>query len=77
MESPGWDLRDKFYKNYHKEAEDYDKDVMKKYEEDLNTTLIFVCLHRSGTLVLIHVTGWLVLYSHFRLYRRGQLRDPA
>ena len=36
------ELRDEFYKHYRKEAEEYDKDFMKKYDEDLNTTLIFV-----------------------------------
>ena len=32
----------KFYEKYHKVAEEYDKVFMKKHEEDLNTTLIFV-----------------------------------
>ena len=78
VESPGRDLRDKFYKHYRKEAEDYDKDFMKKYEENLDTTLIFVCCpHRSGAHVLIHVTGWPVLCRHFRLHHRGQLPVPA
>ena len=31
-----------FYKEYHKVAEEYDKEFLKKYDEDLNTTLIFV-----------------------------------
>ena len=38
------DLRSEFYGHYHKEAEEYDKEFMKKYEEDLDTTLIFVSL---------------------------------
>jgi hypothetical protein len=29
---------------YHKVAEEYDKEFLKKYDEDLNTTLIFVSL---------------------------------
>ena len=37
-------LRGKFYKLYQKEAKEYDKEFMKKYDEDLNTTLIFVGL---------------------------------
>ena len=36
------DPRGQFYEVYRKEAEDYDKEFMKKYDEDLNTTLIFV-----------------------------------
>jgi len=38
------DFRAKFYKHYHKEAEEYDKEFMKRHDEDLNTTLIFVSL---------------------------------
>ena len=40
------DARTRFYKIYRKEAEEYDKEFMKKYDEDLNTTLIFVSLAR-------------------------------
>ena len=36
------DLRTQFYEHYRKEADDYDREFMKKYDEDLNTTLIFV-----------------------------------
>jgi len=32
----------KFYDKYYKVAEESDKVFMKKHEEDLNTTLIFV-----------------------------------
>ena len=39
------DSRVKFYDKYHKVAEEYDKVFMKKHEEDLNTTLIFVSPH--------------------------------
>ena len=37
-------FRIEFYKRYQKEAEGYDKVFMKKYEDDLNNTLIFVSL---------------------------------
>lgn len=40
--TPQEDFRTKFYELYRKEAEDHDKDFIKKYDEDLNTTLIFV-----------------------------------
>lgn len=32
----------RFYEVYRKVAEEYDKEFLKKYDEDLNTTLIFV-----------------------------------
>ena len=42
------DARLDFYAMYKKEAVEYDTDYVKKYDEDLNTTLIFVsCLYRS------------------------------
>ena len=34
--------RAEFYDKYKREADEYDKDFIKKYDEDLNTTLIFV-----------------------------------
>jgi len=36
------DARLDFYTMYKKEATEYDTDYVKKYDEDLNTTLIFV-----------------------------------
>ena len=33
-----------FYKDYHKVSEEYDREFLKKYDEDLNITLIFVSL---------------------------------
>jgi len=36
--------RSKFYDVYRREAEEYDKEFIKKHDEDLNTTLIFVSL---------------------------------
>ena len=36
------DRQARFYQDYRKVAEEYDKDFLKKYDEDLNTTLIFV-----------------------------------
>ena len=34
--------RGEFFRDYHMEAEGYDKEFMKKHDEDLNNTLIFV-----------------------------------
>ena len=36
------DHQEEFYKDYHRVAEEYDREFFGKYEEDLNTTLIFV-----------------------------------
>jgi hypothetical protein len=41
-EKKGSNPRAEFYAKYKQEAEHADKDFQKKYEEDLNTTLIFV-----------------------------------
>ena len=38
------DHRSLFYEHYRKESEEYDEEFMTKYDEDLNTTLIFVSL---------------------------------
>ena len=43
---PQEDPQAQFYKEYHKVAEEYDKEFLKKYDEDLNTTLIFVSVKR-------------------------------
>jgi len=48
--------RVEFYDKFQREADEYDSDFMKKYDEDLNTTLIFVsilspsriCLNRDS-----------------------------
>ena len=34
--------RVEFYDKFQREADEYDRDFIKKYDEDLNTTLIFV-----------------------------------
>ena len=38
------DHRTKFYDTYHREADEYDREFIKRHDEDLNTTLIFVCI---------------------------------
>ena len=45
MQDPSPDQKSneaRFYDDYRKVAEEYDKEFQKKYDEDLNTTLIFV-----------------------------------
>lgn len=43
------DLRTDFYSAYQKEAAEYDTNFVKQYDEDLNTTLIFVSPPLSST----------------------------
>lgn len=42
LRSTQGDLRSRFYEEYRKEAEEYDREFIKKFDDDLNTTLIFV-----------------------------------
>lgn len=68
----------KFYDKYYKVAEEYDKVFMKKHEEDLNTTLIFVSLS-PGTagFFLTENTGWLVLRRDVGFHHRYQPTTTA
>ena len=78
LEPPQEDVRAQFYTHYHKEAEEYDKEFVKKHDEDLNTTLIFVCRMRyEGTRVLTCAAGRSVFRSGFCLHYRGQFRPQA
>ena len=55
------DHRAQFFEDYRKEAEEYDREFIKSYDEDLNTTLIFVSLACcSSVRVLTWMTGWSV-----------------
>ena len=72
------DYQTRFYNNYRKVAEEYDKDFLKKHEEDLDTTLIFVgSTGDSDEHVLIRVTGWSVLGRYLRVHHRGRLSTSA
>jgi hypothetical protein len=39
---PQEDHQARFYEHYRKVADEYDKEFLKRHEEDLDTTLIFV-----------------------------------
>ena len=72
------DYQARFYEIYREEAKDHDKEFTKKYDGDLNTTLIFVSLLlRLDTRVLTRVAGRSVLRRDFRLHHRNQLRAQA
>ena len=42
LSKPAKSARDEFYEKFQHTADEYDDDFIKKYDEDLNTTLIFV-----------------------------------
>ena len=68
------DHRARFYDNYRKVAEEYDKEFLKKHDEDLNTTLIFVSLlWRFNGHVLTGHSGGSVFRRRLRLHHRCQL----
>jgi len=69
-EKKGSNPRAEFYAKYKQEAEHADKDFQKKYEEDLNTTLIFVCSSIYPLLPSSHLgdTGRSLLRGHFRFH---------
>ena len=65
-------LRTEFYKHYQKETAEYDKEFMKKYDDDLNTTLIFVRpVHHPDARSLTRTAGWSVFCCDFRIHRLG------
>ena len=71
-------LRRNFYKLYQKEAEEYNKVFMKKYDEDLNTTLIFVSLaYRTDACPLSWTTGWPLFRRDLCIHYLGPFRIPA
>ena len=74
--------RVEFYDKFKREADEYDRDFMKKYEEDLNTTLIFVSIlsTSTSTLLLIRLFGGLgrfVLRGHLGFHRRRSAKPPT
>ena len=58
-----------FYTVYKREATEYDTENMKKYNEDLNTTLIFVRFYYLLDCRLVFTTspGWSILCGQLRL----------
>ena len=72
------DPRVDFYTMYKRESAEYDTDYVKKYDEDLNTTLIFVH-HSSSASSIISSTsvGWPLLGRQLRLRHRRPFEPPA
>ena len=55
-------VRVEFHDEIQREADEYDRDLMKKCDEDLNTTLIFVSL----CLVFASPTGFILFTGVYR-----------
>ena len=73
-EPPQEDVRAKFYTHYRKEAKEHDKEFVKKHDDDLNTTLIFVGRVRyRGVRVLTFAAGRSLFRCGVCLYHRHQL----
>ena len=47
--------RVEFYVKFQRKADEYDRDFMKKYDEDLNTALIFVSISLAPRSVTVFI----------------------
>ena len=65
------ECRSRFYETYYNQAQEHDKESVKKYDDDLNTTLIFVslCFAPPTTPMLIRCTGRSLLGRCVRIHR--------
>jgi len=78
QQSPHAALRAEFFEHYSKEAKEYDAEFMKKHDDDIGSTLIFVCpVHRLGTQTLTCGIGRSALRCDFRVYHSSPLRVPT
>ena len=56
---------------YQREAEEYDREFMKRYDDDLNTTLVFVSAARHpNTRLLTRTAGWSIFRCGLRIHHR-------
>ena len=63
---------------YRREAEEYDREFIKRCDEDLNTTLIFVRVFVPRAYhVLTQVTGRSVLRRDLRVHHPGPTPAPV
>ena len=63
---------------YRREAMEYDTDYVKKYDEDLNTTLIFVRHYRSPSqFISLAAVGGSVLCRQLSICHRYPLSTPT
>jgi len=74
------DPRTDFFATYRKESADFDRDYARKYDEDLNTSLIFVSdpiqIHPLSTYSRGD-TGRFIFCSQFRVHNRCPIKARA
>jgi len=68
-----------FYTMYKRETMEYDTEYMQKHDEDLNTTLIFVCprVPSFHCTALTTSSGWSILRGQLRFHHRRPVEAPA
>jgi len=72
------DHRARFFEYYRREADDYDREFLRKYDENLNTTIIFVSLVSSSSVrTLKGAPGWSVLCGCFCIHHQHPIPTPA
>ena len=72
------DARADFFAVYRRESEEFDKENTKKYDEDLNTSLIFVSLRLQrfrGSWPETEPIGWFVLGCQLSLRYRHPVQS--
>jgi len=75
-------VRVEFYDNLRREADECDRDFIKKYDEDSNTTLIFVSILFTCTSVAVFIwfsrgAGRFVLRDYIRFRSRRSRESPT
>ena len=77
--------RVEFYDKFRRAADEYDRDFVKKCDEDLNITLVFVGVFAYTSIVvsvsdLLEGTGWFILRRYVRFHcrrpRQARARFP-
>ena len=72
------DKKARFYEDYRKIAGEYDREFIKKYDEDLNTTLIFVSPTRNFVERLVtSASGRSVFRRRVRVHHSSRLSTSA
>jgi hypothetical protein len=67
--------RAEFYDKYKREADEYDKDFIKKHDEDLKTTLILWVGNLCGACDRTNgIIGWIVFRCDFSVRHRHPTR---
>lgn len=66
-----------FFTVYHRESEEFDRDYARKYDEDLNTSLIFVSCCRSFLACLLNPEIPRLVSSQQLVQRSSLMSSPS